>query len=296
MNAPLHQALETVIARATGDGSSIRREARLGGGCISRAACLELADGRRFFFKSNADPLPGLFEREAEGLVALAGSGALRVPKVIGTGGGDGSSDPFIVMEMIESGRRSSDFSEQFGRRLAELHRASTADLYGFAADNYIGATPQPNTWCEDWVAFWRNHRLGFQLKRAFDNGYRSALGSSGSKLMDRLDEWIGEPVEPPTLCHGDLWSGNYLVDENGQAVLIDPAAYYGRREADLAMTSMFGGFDGRFYSAYRETWPLEDGSEDRMQIYQLYHHLNHLNLFGAGYLGGCEAILRRYG
>ncbi len=295
MSDALHSAVEAVIADATGEASPIDRAESLGGGCISQARCITLVDGRRFFLKSNTDPLPGMFEREAEGLAALGNPQALRVPAVLGTGGGLGACAPFIVLEMIETGRRADDFSENFGRGLAQLHRKATAERHGFGADNYIGATPQPNPWCDDWVTFWREHRLGFQLKLAYDRGYGLAIGSAGKKMCDRLDEWIGEPAEPPALCHGDLWSGNCLVDKSGQAVLIDPAAYYGRREADLSMTTMFGGFDGRFYAAYREVWPLADGHEDRMQIYQLYHHLNHLNLFGGGYLGGCESILRRF-
>jgi protein-ribulosamine 3-kinase len=295
MSDALQSEIETVIAESTGDPATIASEQSLSGGCINDARRIELTDGRRFFLKSNKDPLPGLFEREAEGLAALAVSGAVRVPSLIGTGGGDGTCEPFIVLEMIEAGPRAADFSEAFGRGLAQLHRASTADRYGFDADNYIGATPQPNKWADEWIEFWQEHRLGYQVRLAHDNGYGSAMGPLAQKMADRLDHWIGEPDEPPTLCHGDLWSGNYLVDQAGHAVLIDPATYYGRREADLSMTTMFGGFDSYFYGAYREAWPLADGWEARLDIYQLYHHLNHLNLFGTGYLSGCETILRRY-
>lgn len=121
-------------------------------------------------------------------------------------------------------------------------------------------------------------------------------MNKHGDRLMDRLEEWLIEPDEPACLLHGDLWGGNYMVDAAGEPVLIDPAAYYGRREADLAMTMIFGGFDGRFYRAYEEVWPLPEGSQDRLEIYKLYHYLNHLNLFGGGYYSSCMAILRRYG
>ena len=293
MSDQLRDVIGNLITRQTGDQAVVAREQNLSGGCINHARCVELVDGRRFFVKSNSDPLPGLFEREAEGLAALAISGHVRVPGLVGTGGGSG--DPCIVLEMIETGHRAAGFSESFGRGMAQLHRDSSSDRFGFESDNYIGATHQPNTWTGQWVTFWRDHRLGHQLSLAISNGFGPSIAALGEKMMARLDEWLSGASEPPTLCHGDLWSGNYLVDEKGNAVLIDPAAYYGHREADLSMTMMFGGFDSRFYEAYCEAWPLSEGADERMQIYQLYHHLNHLNLFGAGYLGGCEAILRRF-
>jgi len=296
MDERLRSAVVSVIATADGGRVTIENETSVGGGCINDARIVHLDDGRRFFVKSNAAPLPAMFEREAEGLEALAHAGSLRAPRPIGHGGGEGDTVPFLVIEYIETGRRRSDFSERFGRGLAELHRRATADRFGFASDNYIGATPQPNRWADDWVEFWRDHRLGHQLRLARRNGVSDhTLERAGDALLLRLDELISAPDERPSLLHGDLWAGNYMVDGAGEPVLIDPATYYGRREADLAMTQLFGGFDARFYAAYAEAWPLAPGSDERLDIYRLYHQLNHLNLFGASYRAGCMAILERY-
>jgi len=294
MNPSLRRALESCVTQAEGRTTRLRQTRPVGGGCINDACCVETTGGGRYFVKTNAQGPSDLFEREAEGLEALRSAQALRVPRVVAVERTDGG-EPFLVLEMIDTGSRAPDFSEHFGRSLAELHRRAAGERYGFAHDNYLGSTPQPNAWSDDWLEFWRDHRLGHQLRLARDAGYGGELDRPGERMMDRLDELIGAPDEPPALCHGDLWGGNYLVDAEGRAVLIDPAAYCGRREADLAMTTMFGGFDAFFYSAYREAWPLVPGWEDRLQVYQLYHHLNHLNLFGAGYLGGCLSILRRF-
>ncbi|MBE7559576.1 fructosamine kinase family protein [bacterium] len=295
MGERLNGALEAAIERATGRPARIACSAPVGGGCINDARRVELSDGRVYFVKSNSDPLPGMFEREAEGLAALAAVGAIRVPVPVCTGGGDGVT-PFIVMEYIETGAHGPCFFEDFGRRFAELHKKSAGERFGFAHDNYLGNTPQENAWCDDWVEFWRERRFGFQLRlgrtrRQFDASLERLL----VRLMDRLPEYIGQPDEPACLLHGDLWGGNYLSDSSGRPVLIDPAVYYGRREADLAMTLLFGGFDRRFYAAYQEVWPLADGSEARLDIYKLYHLLNHLNIFGGSYRSGCMAILSRY-
>jgi fructosamine-3-kinase len=221
--------------------------------------------------------------------------GSIRVPLPVGTGGEEDGSIPFIIMENIETGRAKTDFHKTFGRQFAELHKSSQQGRFGFDHDNYLGSTPQPNGWKESWVEFWREHRLGHQLALARKQGLSDPeLERRGDLLLDRLEGLIGEPAEPACLLHGDLWGGNYLADSAGEPVLIDPAAYYGRREADLAMTMLFGGFDRSFYAAYEETWSLAEGSEVRLEIYKLYHLLNHLNLFGGTYYSGCIGILRR--
>lgn len=283
-----------VLSDHHGQAVTIRNTRGLGGGCINNAICLETSVGR-FFLKYNPAPLPGMFSREAEGLRALAAVGAIAVPEPIHASEGGNGYPPFLLTTWVEPGSKSPDFSENFGRAFATLHREGTGERFGFDNDNYLGSTPQPNGWSGDWVAFFREKRLGHQLRLAERNGHRGKLQQLGGKLMDRLDVYLNEPNEPPTILHGDLWGGNYMVGADGRAVLIDPAAYYGRREADLAMTRLFGGFDRRFYSAYEETWPLADGSSARLEIYELYHLLNHLNLFGGGYLGGCMDILHRY-
>ncbi|MHC4993558.1 MAG: fructosamine kinase family protein [Planctomycetota bacterium] len=293
MQAQLRSEIERIIGDATGEPAPITFDRGVGGGCISSASCVTLKDGRRYFVKYNPNPLPDMFKQEALALDAIRAVGVIRAPQPIGVGGGNGAP-PCIVMEMIETGGRGKNFGESFGERFATFHRRSRHDRFGFDADNYIGSTPQPNVWDADWVAFWRRHRLGFQLDLAHRNGLaNSELSGLGERLMDRPDEIIGEPGEPPRLLHGDLWGGNYLVDDTGGPVLIDPAAYYGRREADLAMTMLFGGFDPGFYTGYNRVWPLEDGAEQRLNVYKLYHLLNHLNLFGSSYYGQCVSILR---
>ena len=306
MEATLRAAVEALIGRAGGAEATVRSSQPVGGGCIHRAESVELADGRRFFVKSNPAAPANIFEREAEGLAALAATETIRVPRAIGSHRGEGTA--FLVLEAIEGGARRPDFSETFGRLFCQLHRAhrhravaegdpaGRVERFGFDHDNHLGATEQPNTWTEDWCQFWRSHRLGHQLALARRRGLSDpTLERLGDRLLERLDQLIAEPEEPPCLLHGDLWSGNYMADEQGDPVLIDPAVYYGRREADLAMTHLFGGFDTRFYAAYEELWPLEPGSRERLEIYKLYHLLNHLNLFGRGYRDGCVSILRRF-
>ncbi len=308
MEASLRAAVEALIDEQTGDVSRIVGSQPASGGCIHRAEIVELSDGRRYFVKSNpslatasgrTDLAPTIFEREAKGLAALAATRTIRVPRPLGTGA---EPMPFLVMEAIDTGRRRGGFFTDFGRRFARLHLANNSsgsrrvERFGFDHDNHIGATPQPNPWTESWTDFFRHHRLGHQLSLARGNGLSdSTLERLGERLLERLDELVGEPNEPPCLLHGDLWSGNYMVDATGEPALIDPAAYYGRREADLAMTHLFGGFDSTFYAAYEEIWPLAPGSGERIELYKLYHLLNHLNLFGRGYRDGCVSILKRF-
>lgn len=272
--------------------------APLGGGCIADAAVATFDDGTRVFVKQ-ASGAPGMFESEAEGLRALAAAGALRVPGVIAV-----SADA-LVLEYIEQGDRAGDFHADFGRRFALLHQ-QRAGICGFAHDGFIGSTPQPNApvhraWDPaaegdggDWPEFFLERRLRFQVELAEQKGHGDELAGLLDRSEATIADLLGADIEQPSLLHGDLWGGNYLVDDDGRACLIDPAAYYGHREADLAMTRLFGGFDPEFYAAYDEAWPLVHGWQDRLPLYQLYHLLNHLNLFGSGYYGRCQSILER--
>lgn len=312
LGAQLRQRVEAVLQEHHGGPVEIAASIPVSGGCIHDARLLTLADGRRFFLKSDDfGQRPGhaadLFDREAEGLAALAAADALRVPRdpLPGRVG----NTAFLVMEAIPVGSAGQEsnpaFWEDFGRGFAALHRNTANDgasnparpaACGFAHDNYLGGTPQPNPWSDDWPDFFRQHRLGHQLALARTGGRSTAeLERLGDRLANRLDDLLSLPEEPACLLHGDLWSGNFVADDTGAPVLVDPAAYYGHREADLAMTRLFGSFDRRFYAAYEEAWPLPAGSPERQDIYQLYHLLNHLNLFGDGYLSGCLKILRRY-
>jgi fructosamine-3-kinase len=278
-----------------------------GGGDISQAARVE-AGGRSCLVKWHLRPprpQPGwleMFEAEAAGLTLLAAAQVVRVPTVYGYGAAQPGAVPaYIVMEWIEQRSRCAAPLDQgsvgaaLGRQLADLHRI-TAPAYGLDHGNYCGATPQDNRWLSTWIEFYGQRRLGFQMALAGRQGLlprerRRRL----ERLISQLDRWIDESACQPSLLHGDLWGGNWLVDAAGQTVLIDPAVYYGDREAELAMCRLFGGFPADFYSAYDAAWPPAPGRDERIPLYQLYHLLNHLNLFGEGYGGQVDSILRRY-
>ena len=273
-------------------GAAVVDARPLGGGCIANAQQLRLASGRSFLLKSGVAH-PEMLLTEANGLRELARAKALRVPEV------HLQEAEFLLLEFIEPGKPGSDFFERFGRAFAELHRFQAAE-FGFYEDNFIGATPQQNRptphTATNWPAFYYEHRLRFQYRLAERNGRLSdALRRDFRPLEANIEQILAGSEEPPCLLHGDLWSGNFLVDEGGNACLIDPAVYYGHREADLAMTRLFGGFGEAFYRAYQEAYPLPPGYEYREDLYKLYHVLNHLNLFGRGYLAQAEALLRRY-
>jgi fructosamine-3-kinase len=261
----------------------------VGGGCINRA--LTLSDGvHGYFVKLNRGERLPMFEAEAAGLAELAASGTLRVPRPLCTGiAGDYA---YLAMEHIDLGGRPATGGAQAGRLLAALHR-TTRRQFGWVRDNTIGSTPQGNTWDGDWARFWAERRLGFQLELAARNGYGGPLQRAGEALCSALPALLGH-APPASLLHGDLWGGNMAFARSGEAVIFDPAVYYGDREADLAMTELFGGFGGDFYAAYREAWPLDTGYRTRKDLYNLYHVLNHLNLFGGGYLGQARDLLGR--
>ncbi len=281
MIAPAHGR---AIAQAT--GARVVAARPLSGGDIASAFRLELADGRQLFYKTAAG---AMFPAEARGLRELGRAGALRVPAVVAV------ADDFLALEAIRPGRRGPGFFEDFGRRFALLHRHSRSQ-FGFDEDNVIGATPQPNP-SEPagpgvWAAWYWEHRLRFQLELAERRGRASrSLSRAMARLEPRVEALLAGTDEPPSLLHGDLWGGNYLVGERGEPVLIDPAVYYGHREADLGMTLLFGGFEPSFYRAYQRAWPLVEGWRRRVPIYQLYHVLNHLNLFGGGYGQQAESL-----
>ncbi|MFC2083902.1 fructosamine kinase family protein [Bacteroidota bacterium] len=271
-------------------GEKISSYNSVGGGCIADAQKIVSESGKTFFYKSYSGSDRTVLLNEANGLVELAKPNTIRVPKVIYY------DNSFILIEFIASGSRRRDFSEIFGRQFASLHKY-TNPKFGFFENNYIGATPQINLpITENWIDFFWNNRLLFQYKLAEKNGYvNHEFRESFKKLEVLFPQIISGSEEHPSLLHGDLWGGNYMVDENGNPVLIDPAVYYGHREADLAMTHLFGGFDSRFYSAYKEFYPLPAGYEYRNDIYMLYHVLNHLNIFGSGYYSHTISIIRSY-
>ncbi len=244
----------------------------ISGGCINIAEIILTKTGKTFFIKSNNSSEKDMFLKEANGLRELAKANTIRIPEVIY------AAYNFIIIENISPRIKIKTFWENFGRDFARLHKF-TAERYGFYEDNYIGSTPQLNIATEsealNWVEFYFNKRLSYQYQLAVKNGYvKKDLQKVFSRLENKINLIIDNSTEQSSLLHGDLWSGNFITDENGNACLIDPAVYYGHREADLAMTRLFGGFDNRFYSAYNEEFPLENGYEYRENIYKLYHVL----------------------
>lgn len=262
----------------------------LHGGDIHAAFRVELRGGDVVFVKSSPGAPQGMFTQEARGLEWLRAPGALRIPAVVAIADED-EGPRFLALEYLEPGPRQATFDEQLGRGLAALHRAG-APSFGFEHDNYIGSLPQSNRAHPTWAAFYREERIRPLVRRALERGlFAASAGAKFERLFDRMETIVGPP-ESPARLHGDLWGGNLHTDGAGKPCLIDPAVYGGHREIDLAMMSLFGGFGARVFAAYREAWPLADGYEARVPLYQLYPLLVHVNLFGGGYVGSALRAL----
>ena len=294
LDPALRASVQRLVQQGMGPAVQLTQIHPISGGCINEACIVETNIGRSLFLKWNRHAIEGLLASEIVGLEAIRETGAIRVPEIIGHDvTPDGLS--FLVLEWIDSQSPSKHFEADLGCRLASLHRLGEAEQYGFAQQNFIGTTMQPNGWHADWLEFWKTSRMGVQLTLARENGYGDqAFSRLGDRLMVRMDSMLSDSLRP-SLIHGDLWSGNFLADEKGFPVLLDPAAYYADREAEFGMLTLFGGLSDSFYDAYREAWPLAAGAEERIEIYRLYHLLNHLNLFGATYLSDCLKIMRKY-
>ena len=288
----IYISLKDAIKTIFGCERTISSRQYVSGGDINEASVLTLDDGNVLFMKSNSGQSLSNFEAEAAGLDAIRGTGAIGVPEVLGLGT-DGSAS-FLLLEYISSERQIKDYWETFAAELAAMHQADIGEYYGFPKDNWIGSRKQINTFCHSWITFFRD----FRLKPQFDAAgqYLSLKERKQTEwLLDHLDQYLTEPKRP-SLVHGDLWAGNMITGNDGKGWLIDPAVYYGHPEADLAMTELFGGFPGKFYDAYKTFGCLQPGYEDRRDLYNLYHLLNHLNIFGSSYLGAVLRILKRYG
>lgn len=275
-------------------GASVTSVAAVGGGCIANACRVE-TEARSFFLKWGRGDVAETFPAEAAGLEALAAADSpLVVPDVITEQPTTDDTPAFLVTEWINSGRKGLHFWSSFGEELAVLHE-HTGPQYGFDRDNFIGRLPQTNESERTWPCFFRTRRLEPQVEMARERGrWQSEWDAPLEALYRRLPDLLPEQPDR-SMLHGDLWSGNFMVTAIGEAALVDPAAYYGHREADLAMTELFGGFDKAFYRAYRSAHPLEPGYEERRDIYNLYHLINHLNHFGGRYAGSVGSTLQAF-
>lgn len=268
-------------------GQKVVHSSMLAGGSIASSWKLDLENGESKVLKIN--PKEEMVLAETFGLKELAKSGEMRVPKV------EISEGDWLIMEFIQSGQKSSDFFQRFGRGLANLHRHESGS-FGLEMDNFIGETAQLNTeHRHSWVDFYFENRLHYQVNLALEKGAPHKLMDTFHAIESNVKTLLKESKERPCLIHGDLWSGNYLVDSDQNPVLIDPAVYYGHREAELAMTKLFGGFDPEFYEAYQEEYPLQDRYKERLPLYELYHVLNHFNLFGGHYFDQSLELMGKY-
>ncbi len=267
---------------------------RVSGGDINDAFELVLEGGQGAFLKTNAHAVPSMFAVEARGLAFLEQAGALRIPRVLAHSSEHAAGPHFLVLELIRPARPQRGFDEALGRGLAALHR-SGAPSFGLDEPNFIGRLAQVNRPHASWAEFYRVERLEAQLELALAAGrLPPALRRDFERLFERLPELVGDP-EAPARLHGDLWSGNLHVDEQGAPCLIDPAVYGGHREVDLAMMRLFGGFSERVFAAYQEAFPLAAGHASRVALYQLYPLLVHVNLFGGSYVSAVQRALSEY-
>ncbi|MBK3518952.1 fructosamine kinase family protein [Carboxylicivirga marina] len=266
---------------------TVTKQKTIGGGCIAQTSEITTDDNRSYFLKQGFKG--PMFKKEANGLIEIKKAKAIEVPEVVLV------SDNYLLLEHIMSGHRHTHFFQSFGEAFANLHR-HTNTSFGFYEDNFIGSTPQINTLSDNWIDFYFAHRLLYQYKLAENNGYTDKEFQKAFALIEKgIHKILNGSEELPCLLHGDLWGGNYLANKRGDAVLIDPAVYYGHREADLAMTKLFGGFHTDFYNSYINSYPLQEGYEDRENIYLLYHVLNHLNLFGSSYKSHAVQLMNSY-
>lgn len=279
--------IERSVRNESGTPFSIESRASVGGGCINESHVIR-GRGRAYFVKLNDPGQADMFSAEAAGLDEIERTKTVRVPRPVCHGANREAS--WIVLEHLELRPADGRAMRALGANLARMHRV-TREHHGWDRDNTIGSAAQINTAADDWIAFWRERRLRPQLALVAANGH-GHLAASGERLMEKLPALFAGHRPSPSLLHGDLWSGNAAMMANGEPVIYDPAVYYGDREADLAMTELFGGFPPSFYEAYRAEYPLDTGYAGRKTLYNLYHVLNHFNLFGGGYGAQAERLI----
>lgn len=288
MDINLIQSIAKEIATVTGGNFVCTGHKNIGGGCINTAYRLD-SESISYFVKVNVAQLSDMFVAEAVGLQAMADTQTVRVPQPICHGVVEGQS--YLVTEYLQMGGGRDN--RLLGEQLAQMHQ-STSDTFGWKIDNTIGSTPQINTPDSNWTTFWQQQRLGYQLKLAKQKGYAGVLQSQGEKLIEKVPDFFTDYQPEPSLIHGDLWSGNHSFTQSGEPVIFDPAVYYADREAEIAMTELFGGFGADFYAAYNAAWPLDSGYSVRKTLYNLYHIINHFNLFGGGYKSQAESMIEK--
>ena len=282
----LLDSIRAGLADILGENTCIQWVQNLPGGDINRAALIN--DGNtNWFLKYHVNAPDGMFAAEARALTEISEQGCIRVPSPVAHG--NAGDTAWLVLEHLEL--TSHGPASLLGEQLAALHRV-TCKQYGWNQDNFIGSTPQYNTRCDDWGKFWRDYRLKPQIEMAQAAGYTGRFLTQGERLLECMDQLMDGHQPAASLLHGDLWAGNKAFTGDGQPVIFDPATYHGDRETDIAMTRLFGGFEPALYAAYQSHFPLPDGYRLRRDLYNLYHILNHLNLFGTAYLSRCENII----
>lgn len=276
------------ISKISGKEFFVNSQRTVSGGCINQGYTVTDGD-RTYFVKLNSPSQTAMFEAEALGLKQMAATATIRVPQPICWGTTDRSA--YIVLEWLDLGRGGTPAWAEMGRQLAAMHDRSSNQAFGWDINNTIGSTPQINTWMTDWVEFYTQHRLGYQFQLAKRRGGRFP---QQEKLLAAIGQILAGHQPSPSLVHGDLWGGNAAFTSAGEPVIFDPATYYGDREVDVAMTELFGGFPAAFYQGYNEVLPLDSGYERRKILYNLYHILNHFNLFGGSYESQANGAIAR--
>lgn len=287
----LKKEAERILSVKAGSIVKITGLNTTGGGCINETCVLSTTNGKFFIKYNSATAYPGIFETEAAGLQILSDTNTIEIPGVISYA--ESGSNAFLLLQYVESGIPGRNFWNAFGTKMADLH-GNTSGYYGLDHDNYIGSMVQKNNFHTDFFSFFIAERIEPQLKEARNKG---AFSLSETRYFDSLFNKLPEiiPPEKPALIHGDLWNGNYMITAKGSPCLVDPSVYYGHRESDIAMTRLFGGFHPDFYHAYNQAWPMEKDWQKRMDIFNLYPLLVHVNLFGGSYARQILQIIRQF-
>lgn len=282
------EAVEQKISSSSRQNFHIQTTNPVSGGCINSAYKI-IGQNQEYFVKVNSKELQWMFEAEALALNQIIETQAVQTPRPICHGSTEQIS--FLVLKWVNLHTHDSNCDRLLGQQLAQMHRKQQP-YFGWERENAIGSTRQINTCSEDWVEFWLNRRLRFQLELAKQQDYGGSLQRAGETLCQGLRGFFTDYRPRPSLLHGDLWAGNYAMNESGLPIIFDPASYYGDREADIAMTELFGGFGTNFYAAYHDAFPLDPGYSTRKTLYNLYQILNHLHLFGGGYLSQAQTMI----